>query len=421
MNAATTSLGKTQAKPANAAEKVLSTEGEGEGAQGFASLLSLFGGEQTSVPSPMQTDGELITDENGELILLVDGKKVMSDEVVEQKNSEAKGDKELLSILGGKAKAETVSPQVLNSKSTIPNEALVQAKTQDASLSLGLMSGNEFMGLKNAGSNKVMLGKMTQNAESMNGEVNSEMPGPSIGKGSASSKAYNQGSMLFSDSLIRQKAPQADAQKGGEGNKQEQPAANMLGMALSQSNGEGRTESLDFLRSQNMTADVGAKTIDLSQIKPGNSVDLVQKITDHIQQSNLQKNGSVEVLVTHDDLGQFRVSANKTGPRGEFVDLKVHTSTPEGRDFFIKNEGEMMRSLQSNGVKVADFKLVGGTSESFQASSDGKNNSSQGDWNQGQSRSQGQFGNANQNGREGGERRRELWDMYRERMNGASA
>ena len=157
--------------------------------------------------------------------------------------------------------------------------------------------------------------------------------------------------------------------------------------------------------------------VDLSSVNAENKVELINKITNYIEQSNISNAENVDVLVKHDELGTFQITAKK-GVGSEMVDLKINTLSENGRIFFVENEAELLKSLNQNGIKVADFKissskeLLGMTDMKGQTSSERSfdgNSSNQG--NQGQ-RSFGQSSSGN----EDSQRRRNLWQQFSEQQ-----
>lgn len=164
------------------------------------------------------------------------------------------------------------------------------------------------------------------------------------------------------------------------------------------------------------------QVLDLSNVSANNKTELINKISNYIEQSYVSGQDSLEMVVKHDDLGQFRVSANKVGV-GQQIDLQVNTMTEKGHQFFVENESELIKSLTRNGVKLSDIKVTNGQ-EIFnfgEAKSQMSDNSSSQGQGRGEYQSQGQgFG---QNGQEGSrqERRRQLWQNAREQFNNYQA
>lgn len=156
------------------------------------------------------------------------------------------------------------------------------------------------------------------------------------------------------------------------------------------------------------------KVLDLSNISASNKTQLINKIGNYIEQSYVAGKDSVEMIVNHDELGQFKVMANKAGP-GNQVNLEINTLTEKGQQFFVENEAQMIKALSDNGIKLSEVKIVPGsdmilTGEGKTSGNDSFSNS-QGRGESGQyNQSSRQFGD-NQGGEE---RRRQLWKNAQE-------
>ena len=152
------------------------------------------------------------------------------------------------------------------------------------------------------------------------------------------------------------------------------------------------------------------QVIDLNHVQSKEQI--ISEITKYIETSKVQNGRELEVVVTHKDLGQFRVNAQKSG-NGELIDLKIITSTNEGNNFFNQQETNLLKALHSSGVKVSDIKISMNSADTHSSgnNSAGQNNSGNG---QGFARDYSGGGSGSHN--QGKERRQELWDQYRERL-----
>ena len=117
------------------------------------------------------------------------------------------------------------------------------------------------------------------------------------------------------------------------------------------------------------------------------------------------------------------ITAKKVGATGNQISLEIQSATEQGHKFFVDNEAELVKSLNKSGVKLADIKLSLTTESSFASSSDSKNNSQGSDKNNSQgnlsSNSSNSFNRGDKDG--GSQRRKELWESYRESFDQASA
>lgn len=158
-----------------------------------------------------------------------------------------------------------------------------------------------------------------------------------------------------------------------------------------------------------------AQVIDLSNISANNKTELINKVSNYIEQAYVAGQDAVDMVVKHDELGQFRVSATRTGVSGQ-IDLQINTMTEIGHQFFVENESELIKSLTKNGVKLSDVKLVAGNE--FLAMTDtnasGGESSSQQNGRSQQNSSQSQSSGSNSQQEAGQERRRQLWQDARE-------
>ncbi len=158
------------------------------------------------------------------------------------------------------------------------------------------------------------------------------------------------------------------------------------------------------------------QVLDLSQISANNKTELINKISGYIEQSYMSGQDSVEMVVRHEELGNFKVSAQRTGV-GQQIDLQINTMTEKGHQFFMENGPELIKSLTRNGVKISDIKVMNGAEFSLaeNRSQMSDNNSSQG---QGRGEYQSQGQNLSDGSQEGSrqERRRQLWKNAREQF-----
>jgi hypothetical protein len=160
------------------------------------------------------------------------------------------------------------------------------------------------------------------------------------------------------------------------------------------------------------------QVLDLSQISASNKTELINKISGYIEQSYISGQDSVEMVVRHEELGNFKVSATRTGV-GQQIDLKINTMTEKGHQFFMENESELIKSLTRNGVKISDIKVMNGTefslAENRSQMSDNSSSQRQG---QGRGEYQSQGQNFSDSASDGSrqERRRQLWKNAREQF-----
>jgi hypothetical protein len=153
------------------------------------------------------------------------------------------------------------------------------------------------------------------------------------------------------------------------------------------------------------------KVLDMSNINSTNKMEIIDKIVNHIELNKLKSADSIDLIVKHDDIGNFRVNVSKTSNRQ--VDLEIMTQSGKGREFFVQNESDLIKSLDKSGVKLSNFKLVTGSShaEFTKFSSESKNQGFDMGQHTSQEQSQSkQFQSSNRDS----DRRRQLWEQYKE-------
>ncbi len=158
-----------------------------------------------------------------------------------------------------------------------------------------------------------------------------------------------------------------------------------------------------------------SQTIDLSHIDANNRTELINKLMGEIEKVHFEKRDSLDLLVKHNDLGNFRVSVNKAG-LGEQIDLMIQAQTREAHKFFADHEVELLKSLDRNGIKLAEFKLLFGAGKEFsQVFVESKNLSSEldhkdSDANDRENAEQNQRGESQRD--QDSDRRKALWEQY---------
>ena len=158
---------------------------------------------------------------------------------------------------------------------------------------------------------------------------------------------------------------------------------------------------------QNPTTPETTKVLDLSKINSSNTTEIIKKISDYIEQSQVANSNTMDLTVKHDSLGQFKIQVNKPMGPGSQRDMQITTSTPEGHDFFMKNEIGLMKNLSQAGIQLSDFRIIsGGDSASFAGNDSRQNNNSQNNAEAGR-----EFMSFDTTGdsSHGSDRRRQLW------------
>lgn len=175
--------------------------------------------------------------------------------------------------------------------------------------------------------------------------------------------------------------------------------------------------------SAGLEAGITTKTLDLSNISASNKGELINKISNYIQQNAIMNENEVELVVKHDDLGQFKINVQRLDARSNQLEVSIETMSKDGHQFFAENEVELIKNLNNNGIKLSGLKVSQVAEGKFSAFTDNSrnmsDNNSQGSSSNSQSQQQSFTRNQN-SGQNGQERRRELWNMYREQANYAA-
>ena len=83
---------------------------------------------------------------------------------------------------------------------------------------------------------------------------------------------------------------------------------------------------------------------------------LVEKISNYINQRLVGNAREIDLSVNHHEIGKFKISVSQNiGEQG--VQLVITTFAKEGADFFGLNQGGLLSSLGQKGIHVQDFKL----------------------------------------------------------------
>ena len=149
------------------------------------------------------------------------------------------------------------------------------------------------------------------------------------------------------------------------------------------------------------------KVLDLSNVQHvNNSEELINKVQDYIIQTKVGKNPQVQMSFNHDDLGQVDLIVNKLNDQ---INVSIQTQTHQGKEFFGKNQVELIRNLNQSGVQIAEFKIESNTSNSQLSDFSGKNQDHSG------FNSRGQHQSESGQRQEDMKRREQLWESYKEK------
>lgn len=227
----------------------------------------------------------------------------------------------------------------------------------------------------------------------------------------ASMKSYGQKQNLLDNGLIKNTNDLAFKETISKASSDELKSPDMkIGAELSQVKEHFIPVMNKEQNSSQMESQNAGKVLDISKMDTANHTEIIKRISDYVQQSQVANSNSLDLTVRHDSLGEFKIQVNKPmDPRSNQMDMQITTSTAEGHDFFVKNEIGLMKNLNQAGIQLSDLRIVsGGESMSFTQSDSrqsGHNNSQQGP-RESMSFDSGDFS-------QGSDRRRELWQEAR--------
>jgi hypothetical protein len=160
--------------------------------------------------------------------------------------------------------------------------------------------------------------------------------------------------------------------------------------------------------SQMVKVAVTTPVLDLSGTPAGNTEQLISKISDYVQQTSFNNRDSLDLVVKHNELGQFNINVNKM--KGEnSLNVQIQTASTEAHKFFTENEVDLVKSLNQAGIKLGDIKLS--SSDSANTGSDQKQSSDESTFTKSQ-----QSGKQDQREDTDSRRRKELWEEYKYQM-----
>lgn len=228
-----------------------------------------------------------------------------------------------------------------------------------------------------------------------------------------SMKAYGQKQNLLNDGVIRNTKDLAFGEKKVKAGESELTTPDMkIGADLSHM----KDQFIPLVQKQEMAAQGATtqgseKVLDLSKINTSNTTEIIKKISDYIEQSQVANSNTMDLMVKHESLGQFKIQVNRPIGPGNQMDMQITTTTAEGHDFFMKNEIGLMKNLSQAGIQLSDLRIVsGGENTTLAGDSRQQNNNSQSNSQAGR-----EFMSFDSTGdsSQGADRRKELWQEAR--------
>ncbi len=161
-----------------------------------------------------------------------------------------------------------------------------------------------------------------------------------------------------------------------------------------------------------------SKVIDLSNVQAGDKSSLIDQVSKLIEQNNIKSADTMDVTVKHDDLGQFKIEVSKNPNSGE-LDVRIISKEKVGHNFFVENEAQLAKSLNQSGIKLANIKVSLSSENVFSSNADTGKDSSE-SFSQNSKNQNGQFGQRD-NENSDSQRRKHLWQAFKENAEYASA
>jgi hypothetical protein len=148
------------------------------------------------------------------------------------------------------------------------------------------------------------------------------------------------------------------------------------------------------------------KVFDMSQVKSGNSSEIINQITDYVAQAKVAKEPTVSMRMNHDQLGMIDITVSKVSGNSaaDAVAINIGAHTLDAKNFFNQNSKELFSHMASAGINVSDLKVE---TPSQTAKNDFDFGSQQGRNSQGDK----QFGSEQNQRRHEQERRQDLWKL----------
>lgn len=152
------------------------------------------------------------------------------------------------------------------------------------------------------------------------------------------------------------------------------------------------------------------KIFDMSQIKTDNPNQIMTQITDYIVQAKAAKEPTVNMRVSHDELGMIDITVTKAGTpmNHDAVAINIGTHSMDGKNFFQHNSKDLFAHLNNMGINVADFKVE-------TPSQSAKSDFDMGGQQRHSEHSGKQFGSEQNQRRHEAERRQDLWSLLRDK------
>ena len=157
----------------------------------------------------------------------------------------------------------------------------------------------------------------------------------------------------------------------------------------------------------------GAKVLDMSTLKATDNTEIIDKITEYVNKSFIENRPKIDLLVKHDQLGDFKIHATKN-MMTDSVEMKIITNSNNGHEFFMKNETSLSQALNNAGIELGGLKVFANSnSKNMDFDSRNFSNEEKNSTNKNAS----QNSNEKSSEQQDSNKRRELWEKFKERYN----
>lgn len=163
------------------------------------------------------------------------------------------------------------------------------------------------------------------------------------------------------------------------------------------------TTSQDSLRTE---VSAPSRTFNMQNLTKNQDVDsILTQVSDYIVQAKAAKEPTVQMRVNHQDLGMLDITVSRSA--NDMVSIVLGAQDTGAKMFLGQNRESLMNHLSQAGVNVSDLKME--QSSNSKDSSTGQNSQ------QGGQPGERQFGSQENQRREEQQRRRDLWEIIREK------
>lgn len=254
------------------------------------------------------------------------------------------------------------SPAQLGTKTQAVLEDITKTDTQSSNDVLLRMPAKT---LAKQSPSKLQLNNQTSDAFIANRSFATNANIKNVGNKNALNKFTKEAS-LKNDSLIKVKSETTPTMKSSPSVSLE----DILGQEPSKAEGKGsssiQNSLIGALGTDNSTSNFrpqinlakAPEVLDLSAVT--NSDQIIQEVTNYIEMNRIENGKSLQMLVKHDQLGHFNITANKE--MNGMVALNIEAQSVEAKEFFKENEVKLLKNLDMKGIRVADFKIQTATS-----------------------------------------------------------